>query len=141
MSTTLCDIAKRWFDEVWNEQRVDAIDELAHPDVVFHDPSVGTVEQIGAAGFKEIVRTLLGAIPDIHFTVEDAITERDRVALRFIVTGTHTGPGLGTLPTNRAFEIGGMAIGIYRDGKLVEGWNSFDLLSLFEQVGALQRPV
>jgi hypothetical protein len=33
-----------------------------------------------------------------------------------------------------------MAWGRWRGSKLVEGWNSFDLLSLLEQIGAVKRP-
>jgi len=134
------DAAKRWFEEVWNKRRVDVIDELAEEGVVFHDPSVGGVKSLGAAEFKEVVRGLVSAFPDIRFTVEDAIAENDRAALRITVTGTHSGPGMGIAPTGRRVQISGIAIGRYRDGKLVEAWNSFDLLSLFEQLGAVARP-
>jgi steroid delta-isomerase-like uncharacterized protein len=141
MAARLAEIASRWFEEVWNQRRVDALDELADPAAVIHDPSIAAVARGGVAEFKEIVRSLLQAVPDIRFEVEDTVEEGDRVALRVSVTGTLTGPGLGIEPTGRPFRITGMALGRYRDGKLVEGWNHFDLLGFFEQVGALKRPI
>jgi len=60
--------------------------------------------------------------------------------MRCVVTGTHTGDGLGVPPSNRPIRITGMAWGHWREGKLVEAWNNFDLLSLFEQIGAIRRP-
>jgi hypothetical protein len=34
-------------------------------------------------------------------------------------------------------EIYGMAIAVIRDGRLQEGWNCFDFMSLYQQVGML----
>jgi hypothetical protein len=40
----------------------------------------------------------------------------------------------------RAFRITGMVVAHVRDGKFVEGWNHFDLLGLFSQLGVIKRP-
>lgn len=136
----LNELATRWMETIWNQKRVDAVDALVHDDVVIHDPATGSAS-VGVAEYKAVVRALQEAVPDVRITVTETVTQGDRVAFRATVTGTHTGPGLGFEPSGRAFRITGMALGHYRDGKLVEGWNHFDLLGLFEQLGALKRPV
>jgi steroid delta-isomerase-like uncharacterized protein len=133
-------IALRWFEEVWNQKRLGAVDELAHENAVYHDANSGAPASVGRAGFKEGARAVLSAIPDLHFDVADVFSADDRVAIRLVLRGTHTGEGLGVEPAGRKIAISGMAIGRFRDGKLAEGWNCFDLLSLFEQIGAVKRP-
>jgi predicted ester cyclase len=48
---------------------------------------------------------------------------------------THTGPGLTTSPTNKAANITGICIARIEDGKIAEGWNNFDFLSMYQQLG------
>jgi predicted ester cyclase len=38
-------------------------------------------------------------------------------------------------PTNRTINISGMVFARVKDGKLIEGWNNFDFLSLYKQLG------
>jgi len=54
-----------------------------------------------------------------------------------VVTGTHHGPGLGVKATGAPIEIYGVAIAAIRDGQVQEGWNCFDFMSLYQQVGML----
>jgi predicted ester cyclase len=131
---------RRWFDEVWNARRLELADELLAPGAILHEASLSGEALVGAEAFRAHARALLEAIPDLRFELEQVVGDGDAAAGRMVVTGRLTGPGLGIEPTGRAFRITGMAMGRYRDGRCVEGWNSFDLLGLFEQVAALKRP-
>jgi steroid delta-isomerase-like uncharacterized protein len=133
-------LVRRWFDEIWNRGNVDVVDEMLAPDGVLHDPSMADVPVLSAEVFKAHARAMRHAIPDIHFTIDFAFEADDHVAARVTVTGTHTGRGLGMDPTGRAFRITGMVVAHVRDGKFVEGWNHFDLLGLFSQLGVIKRP-
>lgn len=137
---TLESLARGWFEVVWGKQDFAAARRLASADCRFIDHGVASPGEIGLAEFEERSRALARAIPDLHFEVDDAIEAGDQVALRMTVTGTHRGEGLGVPPTGRAIRITGITVGRYRDGLLVEGRNFFDLLSLYEQVGAVRRP-
>ena len=133
-------LVRRWFDEVWNRGNVDAVDELLAPGGVLHDPSMADVTSLEPEAFKAHARAMRNAIPDIRFTVEYAMESDDHVAARVTVSGTHTGRGLGIEPTGRTFEVTGMVMAHVRDGRFVEGWNHFDLLGLFGQLGVVVRP-
>jgi predicted ester cyclase len=50
-------------------------------------------------------------------------------------TGTHTGEMLGEAPTHRAVAFTGICIVRAKGDQLVEGWNAFDFLTCFQQVG------
>jgi predicted ester cyclase len=72
-------------------------------------------------------------------TVEDTIAEGDKVAARCTVRATHAGDGLGFAATQRAMEITGIAIVRVKDGKIIEAWNNFDFMGMFQQLGTLQK--
>jgi steroid delta-isomerase-like uncharacterized protein len=133
-------LVRRWFDEIWNRGNVDAVDELLAPGGVLHDPSMDDVVALEAEAFKAHVRAMRHAIPDIRFTIEFAMETDEHVAVRVTATGTHTGHGLGIEPTGRSFRVAGMVMAHVRDGRFVEGWNHFDLLGLFGQLGVVVRP-
>jgi len=131
---------RRWFEEVWNARRLELADELLAPGAILHEASLAGEALVGAEAFRAHARALLEAIPDLHFEVEQVVADGAAAAGRMVVTGRLTGRGLGVEPTGQEFRITGMAMGRYRDGRCVEGWNSFDLLGLFHQLEALKRP-
>jgi steroid delta-isomerase-like uncharacterized protein len=122
-------IARRWFEEVWNQRRAETVRELLMPESFGHSES-GFLQ--GPAEFLEQVHTpFLAAFPDLRMTVEDTVAESDRVVVRWRVVGTHTGAGLGMDPTQRKVSFRGMTWLRFGDGKILEGvdcWNHSGLL-------------
>lgn len=131
-------LMRRWFEEVWNKGRAEAIDEMFAEDGVAYGLADETGAPLrGAAGFKPFFQSFRNAFPDIEIVVEDAIAEGDKVAARCTVRATHAGDGLGFAATQRPVEFTGIALVRVRDGKIVEAWNNFDFMGLFQQVGKL----
>ncbi len=129
-------VLHRWFEEVWNQGHEDAIDELAAEDFVIHglqDPSGNDV--IGRETFKPFFRQLRAAFPDMHFEIEDALTDGDKAFVRCRVTARHSGPGVTPAPTNKRVDFTGMCVARVKDGRISEGWNNFDLLTMYRQLG------
>jgi len=128
----------KWFEEVWNKGREEAIDEMFATDGIAHglnDADGNTVR--GTEGFKTLHRAFRSAYPDLQITVEDTVTEGDKIAARCTVRAKHAGEGLGIAPTNQPVEFTGLAIVKIKDGKIVEAWNEFDFMKMYRQVGAL----
>jgi steroid delta-isomerase-like uncharacterized protein len=131
-------IIRRWFEEVWNRGREEAIDELFDEKGVAHGLADETGEPLrGAAGFKPFFRRFREAFPEIEVTVEETVSEGDRVAARCTVRGAHRGDTLGLAATNLPVEFTGICIVRISDGKIVEAWNNFDFMAMFRQLGAL----
>jgi steroid delta-isomerase-like uncharacterized protein len=131
-------IQHRWFEEVWNKGRADAIDEMLDPEVIAHglvDPEGNEIR--GTEQFKQFYASFRGAFPDIQVIVEDTVSEGDKIVGRCRVTGTHRGEGLGLAPTNRSVEFTGMCMMRVREGKILEAWNSFDFMTMYQQMGVL----
>ena len=131
-------LLRRWFDEVWNKGRADAIDEMFADDGVAHGLSEDPENPLkGPAGFKPFHDTFRGAFPDVEVVVEDMIAEGDKVVARCSVRGKHLGDHLGVAASNSPVEFTGIAIVRVRDGKIVEAWNNFDFMSMNRQIGAI----
>jgi predicted ester cyclase len=130
MSDDLRKFAHRWFDEVWNDYREAALDEMLSPNVVVYDfPDVG--KTAGFEGFKAAVEHFHANFSDIHVEVEDVIAEGNKVAARWHVRMTHTGDGLGYRATGIPIKFNGISWVEIQDGKIVKGWNGFDLTHPF----------
>ncbi len=131
-------LVQRWFDEVWNKGRADAIDELFAVDGVAHGLSDDVSTPLtGPNGFRPFHETFRGAFPNIAVIVEDMIAEGDKVAARCSVRGRHTGDHLGVAASNAPVEFTGITIVRIKDGKIIEGWNNFDFLKMNKQIGAI----
>jgi len=126
-------LAERFFREVWTERRHDTIDEILDEQIVGH---IEGADFHGTETYKEARRQLLSAFPDIRVTVEETAADGDQVVLRWRVTGTHTGPGLGLSPTSRLVSFRGMTWLTFRDGRVVEGWDSWNQGALIQSLAA-----
>lgn len=130
-------LVRRWFEEVWNKGRAEAIDEMFDEEGVAHglaDETGGPLR--GPANFRAFHRKFREAFPGVEVSVEDAISEGDKVAARCTVRGRHEGDTLGFAATRRGVEFTGMTFARVRDGKIVEAWNNFDFMTMYRQLGA-----
>jgi steroid delta-isomerase-like uncharacterized protein len=123
MSVQNRDLSRRWFEEVWNERRSDTIGELMSPEGIGHMES-GDVQ--GVEPFKRVRDEFLAALPDLKFEIEGIVSDGDDVVVRWSATGTHTGAGLGSEPNHQRISIRGMTWIRFKDGLMVEGWDSWN---------------
>jgi steroid delta-isomerase-like uncharacterized protein len=111
--------------------------ELISPDAIFYVP--GRPEPIrGPDGYLAIIGMMRGGFPDIQWTLEEMISEGDKVAARFTMRGMqHRGTFFGVPPTGKPIEV--QAMNFYRlsGGQLVEERGQPDLLGLLQQIGAV----
>jgi len=103
-------------------------------DVVSHDHLAGDFQGTDD-GPKRAVTVFRAAFPDIHFTIEDLITEDDKVVTCWTASGSHQGEFLGIEPTGKEIQLGGIYIYRIASGKIVEVWVSLDLLGPVLQLG------
>jgi predicted ester cyclase len=124
-------LVRKWFEEVWNKQRREAIAEMLLPDAIIHD-GAGSAE--GPEGFYPFYDRMQAAFSDIRITLHDDFAEGDRVCVRWSCTMRHTGLGLGVAPTNEQLRTTGISILRTANDKLVEGWQNWDMLGLMQQI-------
>ena len=128
----------RWFEEVWNQKSEEAIDRMCSEDVVANGLTDDAGNAIrGIEAYKNLFRAFVSAYPNLKITVEDTISEGDKIAARCTIRAMHEGEGIGVAPTNQPVEFTGIAMVRIKDGKIVEAWNEFDFMKMYSQVGAL----
>ncbi len=131
-------LMRRWFEEVWNKGRAEALPEMFADAGIAHGLSDDPANPLrGPAGFVPFHAQFREAFPNIEVVVEDQIAEGDRVATRCSVRGKHTGDSLGLAATQSPVDFTGITITRIKDGKIVEAWNNFDFMKMYRQLGAI----
>ena len=131
-------LVRRWFEEVWNQGRAGAIDEMFDENGIAHglsdDPSKPI---IGPRDFRPFHTLFRESFPNMMIVIEDMVAEGDRVAARCSVRGKHEGDYLGRAATQSPVEFTGITIVRIDNGKIVEAWNNFDFMTMHKQIGLL----
>jgi len=124
----------RLYDEVWNQGKMDVIDEIYAPN--FQTSLVAG----GKEGFKKYVAGFKLGIPDVTFKIDSQFTEGDMVVTQWTVTGTQTGNFMGIPPTGKKATIVGISFNRIENGLIAQSWNSMDMLSAMVQLGVIPAP-
>jgi steroid delta-isomerase-like uncharacterized protein len=127
-------IARRYYEEVWDQGNLAAIDELVAPGVVLNDWAPGL------EGLKKVITGTRASFPDLRYPIQDIIAAGDKVVVRFKFQGTHQGAYRGIPATGKAVTYTGIGIWRIADGKLAEHWSNIDLYGLMQQLGAVGQP-
>jgi len=133
MPATPSDVLRTWFDRLWNAGDESTIDELYADTCVAH--GMPSVPIPGPAGFKPFYRDFRAAFPNIRIEVLHAVSEGELGVVNCRVTATHTGALAGNAATNRSVDFGGMVMARVVDGRILEGWNFFDFMLMYQQLG------
>jgi predicted ester cyclase len=126
-------LTRRWFEEVWNKRRKEAVYELAHPDVVTYGLGEGGVAG-GVEQFIPFWQRFLDTFPDMRIEIDDIIAEGDKTAVRLHADATHTGDAMGIAPTNKRVRLTGIILIRWKDGQIIEAWNEFDAWGMMQQI-------
>jgi len=124
-------IVRRLYEDCINPGRTELL-----PDLVA-DEFVGPTGERGPSGFAETLASLRSGFPDIHFTIEDMIAERDRVAVRWTWRGSHTGQFRAFPATGKRLTNTGIAIYQVSGGKIIRTWVETDRLGAMQQMGVV----
>ena len=81
------------------------------------------------------------ALGDLEVKVERTIVQGDTVAAHCHVIARHVGETLGGPPSGKVVDFYGITIARVQNGKLIEGWNVFDFLRMYQQMGWVKEPV
>jgi len=76
------------------------------------------------------------AFPDLHYRIDDVITDGEKVGVRWTMTGTNTGPFFDREPTGRPVSVRGNVFFALWEGRITDLWPVIDIHSLHQQLGA-----
>jgi predicted ester cyclase len=117
--------------EVWETNNLDELDAIIDPNFVRHSDSASSAN--GLEELKKVIREFNNNLSNMKLVSEEEIFTENKFAGRWSVTATHTATGLSVTQW-------GNNIIHFKDGKIVEEWDSFDNLPLMEQLGFSMMP-
>jgi steroid delta-isomerase-like uncharacterized protein len=128
-------IVQRHMDEFWNEGKLEVADQIHASDYLFHEHVNPVIS--GAEAYNQFATMYRAAFPDLHFTIEDLITEGDKVTARWSCVGTHQGELMGIPPTGKKTKISGISIFLIAGAKIAKEWTNWSTLALLQQLGVV----
>jgi steroid delta-isomerase-like uncharacterized protein len=131
------DVVRRLYKEVWNERKLNIADEIISKSHALNDPTF-TGSSVGPAAYKTQVQRFVAAFPDLRFSVDDYICEKDKVVASWTITGTHKGDVFGISPTNKKVSVAGITIHHLANGKILDSLAIWDVHCLMTQLGVSQ---
>ncbi len=132
-------LVRRYFAELLDQRRLELVDELFVPDLVFQP--VGAPEAIrGREALRGFLLELGAAFPDARFTPGAAAAQGDTVAGEFTFTGTHLGEYHGLPPTGRPVRVEGVDLFRIADRRIARVRVHMDVFGLMLQLGAVPPP-
>jgi steroid delta-isomerase-like uncharacterized protein len=135
-------IMRRMLDEVIVGGNLALMDELVAPDFVNHNV-VGTAEtssSVGVEPFRQEIKALREAFPDIRLLIIHLLTDGDKVIAHLRGRGTHLGQ-FGPIPaTGKTVDVASMTIVRMENGKFAERWNLVDRHGMLQQLGLVPDP-
>ena len=133
-------IVSRFFDELWNQRRIEIADEIIGADCITHQLQSGA-EDTGVLRNPEAVKHhvsgWLVGFPDLRFDVEQMLAEDDHVVTRCAMRGTHGGDWFGIRPTGKRVTIRMIVTHRIQEGKIAEDWVLVESLGFFQQLGLI----
>jgi steroid delta-isomerase-like uncharacterized protein len=129
------ELAKRFFEEMCNQRRLDIAAEIMTPDFRYHDPNVPT-DASGPEAMAAVVKVYQDGVEG-HWGVEEIIEAGDSVTVRWTGEGTHSGDVMGIPPTGRKVRVDAISLLHLRDGKISDNYTVWDTLGFLRQLGVV----
>ena len=121
---------RRWFTEGWTGS-LDLAEQIFSPALRTNGI------RVGIEGPKRNNRNRLVGFPDVKVDLQEIFEAGDRVVVRLVWTGTHTGEYSGVPPTGKSVRVPGLAVWRFENGKVVEIWSIQDQFALLQQIGII----
>jgi steroid delta-isomerase-like uncharacterized protein len=135
MSEANAAVARRFFEELCNGRDASVADEIIARDYVSHGPHAPAAE--GPEGVKARIAVYQDALEGFWDLQEVTPAGADRVVVRWIGRGTHTGELMGVPATGATIAVEAITVLRLESGLIVEEWTVWDALGLLQQIGAV----
>ena len=129
-------IVRRLYEEVWNKRKLEVVNELISPSHALQGPNIFG-SSMGPEAYKRQVLRFLEGYPDLRWTIEDTIAEKDKVVACWTISGTHKGDFMGVPATYKKVSVDGMTVHHIAGGKIMDSNINWDALGMMQQLGAV----
>ena len=113
-------VFRRYIDELWNEGKLEVLDEIIHRDCYYHEPSFQGPTYY--ADMPGIIEGFHKAFPDRCFTfkIEEMIAEDDLVFVWLSFTGEQKGEFCGVAPAGKTLKFNVLGYYRFKERKIIE---------------------
>ena len=123
---TTANLLQQWFDQVWNQANEDSIPAMMDKDAILHGlDSAGTTT--GIESFREFYKNFRQTFPTVSIEVTPLVHDAEMATAYCNV--------IAKTSNLREINFSGLCVGRYKNGMLVECWNNFDFLKMYQQLG------
>ena len=135
MSRENIETSRRAIDEVFNQGKLDVIDEITTDDFVSHDTMAGEGDR---ESDKQVVSGYRDAFPDLECTIDEIFAAGDKVVMRWTANGTFENDLMGQKATGeKGRGVEGITIDRYEGDKIAESWTQWNTLVFLQDIGAI----
>jgi steroid delta-isomerase-like uncharacterized protein len=129
---------RAWVEEAWNKGNVGGQGHIFSPAYTWAElpPVFGS----GSEALLKFVSAFREAFPDLHFTIEEVVSNVDKVAWRCVGTGTHRGEFMGIPATGKSIKVQAIIISRFENGLWREDNVCWDQLGMLQQLGVIPVP-
>jgi predicted ester cyclase len=129
-------LIRRFYDETFNRGNVEFAECVHGSGYRYHDITVPGAP-VNHATYMARNAGFAAAFPDRRVDIEDLIATGDRVVARALLHATHTGPLGNIAPTGRKVRLASAIIYRFAQARVVEEWEIFDKLGMYQQLGVI----
>lgn len=109
--------------EAWNAGDVETYMQLYAGDIRLH---AGTYDFPDRTAVDAMYKGMHAATSDLRLDIHETFGEAERLAVRYTVSGRHTGDLMGIPPSGQDIAMTGITIMHFDHGKVAERWDSDD---------------
>lgn len=122
--------------DAWSLHRPEKIDAIFTGDAIYEDVA-GAQLYRGKDEIKQLLRAAFAWAPDFRVTMISLTIGDDSAATEWISEGIQTGP-IGEIPASgNSFRLRGVSILRFRDGKICQVTDYYDMASFLRQLDAI----
>lgn len=121
-------VVRHMYEDILNTGRLELLGE------VISDRYIGNAGEKGPEGAAKSVGAVLKAFPDVKWKIEDLLADGDKVAVRWIWDGTHTGQFQDYPVTGNKVHNSAMVIYQLAEGKIINAHMLTDRLGFLQQI-------
>jgi steroid delta-isomerase-like uncharacterized protein len=138
MAQSNLEIVRELIDRFFNGHNAELAEEFFTQDLHWDGGSVGSVD--GAKNYAAVMEQFWAALPDAHAAEQTAVADGDTVAMRFVVTATHTGELWGIPATGERVQWNAIMTYRFKGGRVAEQWAAEDWVAILQQIGVVTPP-
>jgi steroid delta-isomerase-like uncharacterized protein len=119
---------RAFFERVLNSGDTASLEEFAHRDVLVPESAPGI------ESFKRLLVGMRSTFANPEYKVMDAVSEGEKVVVRFSAKATHAGRYMGLPATGRKLKLWGVMMFRFDAGSIAEFWSLIDAQGILRQL-------